>query len=358
MGMPKLATRAWVVLMLGCAYTQCAVPSRVLAQELPDRLRASVTIGAATLISGDQTGWLGYDGMGLAGDVEFGVLLLPWLDVHAGAVPATFMHSERASGGLLAPLAGVRAGVPLSLLRPYAQIDLGAGFTGELALPFFRAALGLEVQVVTNFAIGPKFGYGQLFYPDERGNSTDARFLSFGVEIAFRPSATIDPVPTLRVTDLYRKHVRYVDERRHSRPIEKVELPAELSSLLDQAVPAARVELLAPVLFEFDSDQLEPVGVAMLHEVARELALRSDIERVEIQGYADARGDAAYNEELSSRRARRVQAWLIDHGVAAERLTVAAQGATNFIEPGSNDAAHEQNRRVVFRVKRMKGAAP
>ena len=50
----------------------------------------------------------------------------------------------------------------------------------------------------------------------------------------------------------------------------------DLDKLLDAALPMpeapkARVELLAPVLFKFASDELEPVGVAMLHEVAREL---------------------------------------------------------------------------------------
>src|SRR5688572_31839443 len=47
---------------------------------------------------------------------------------------------------------------------------------------------------------------------------------------------------------------------------------------------AARVELLAPVLFAFDSDQLEPIGVAMLHEVAHTLRERNDIRLLEIEG--------------------------------------------------------------------------
>ena len=50
------------------------------------------------------------------------------------------------------------------------------------------------------------------------------------------------------------------------------ELSPELLTLIERAAPGARTELLAPVLFKFDSAALEAIGVAMLHEVARELA--------------------------------------------------------------------------------------
>jgi OmpA-OmpF porin, OOP family len=87
--------------------------------------------------------------------------------------------------------------------------------------------------------------------------------------------------------------------------------------------------------------------------VARELAARSEIELVEIYGYADERGSAEYNESLSGRRAQRVFDWLVEHGVAPERLQVAPQGARDPVESGTSEGEYEQNRRVVFRVLRM-----
>ena len=71
---------------------------------------------------------------------------------------------------------------------------------------------------------------------------------------------------------------------------------------------------------------------------------------MEIQGYADRRGSVEYNAELSLRRADRVRGWLVERGVAAERLQVAAHGASAPVEAGDGEANHEQNRRVVFRV--------
>jgi outer membrane protein OmpA-like peptidoglycan-associated protein len=121
--------------------------------------------------------------------------------------------------------------------------------------------------------------------------------------------------------------------------------------LIERTLPGpTRVELLAPVLFAFDSDTLEPIGIAMLHEVANTLRDRTDIKLVQIQGYADERGDAEYNRALSQRRAERVQAWLVEHGVQAERLTVEPRGASSFVEAGQDEGSHTQNRRVIFRV--------
>jgi outer membrane protein OmpA-like peptidoglycan-associated protein len=127
----------------------------------------------------------------------------------------------------------------------------------------------------------------------------------------------------------------------------------ELDRLLEAAVPAVptqRSELLAPLLFELDSATLEPSSVAMLHEVARLLTYeRSDLSRIQIVAYADARGSAAHNRELAKRRAEHVLEWLVAHGVARERLEVSAQGAVDFVEPGDTESDHQQNRRVIFR---------
>jgi outer membrane protein OmpA-like peptidoglycan-associated protein len=128
----------------------------------------------------------------------------------------------------------------------------------------------------------------------------------------------------------------------------------ELMVLIEEVVPDKKLELLAPVLFKFDSDELEPVGVAMLHEVARELGKRTEIELLEIQGYADNRGSDPYNVELSVRRATRVREWLVEHGVDPARLQVAAKGEREPVQAGETEPDHEQNRRVVFRVLRLR----
>jgi outer membrane protein OmpA-like peptidoglycan-associated protein len=115
-----------------------------------------------------------------------------------------------------------------------------------------------------------------------------------------------------------------------------------------------REEMLAPVLFALGSVELTAQGKAMLHEVARVLSERSDLTRIRIEGYADARGDASSNQFLSLRRAARVQSFLVERGIASERLEVSAHGEDNPVEAGSSAENFEQNRRVVFRVVQEK----
>jgi outer membrane protein OmpA-like peptidoglycan-associated protein len=219
--------------------------------------------------------------------------------------------------------------------------------------------------VLRAFTLGPVLGYDQVVQHDAPGASTDARFFWIGFSLTLRPALLSDPeaaesqqtvVHTQRTDHTVRTQV--IREPAPPREV-FVEPSPELLALIDQTIPSTKVEvqMLAPVLFHFDSDRLQPIGVAMLHEVAHELASRPEVEVVEIIGAADTRGDAAYNVELSDRRARRVYDWLVEHGVAAERLQVAAQGASNPVEAGQQEAQHEQNRRVVFRVLRV-GEAP
>jgi outer membrane protein OmpA-like peptidoglycan-associated protein len=317
---------------------------------LPWRLRG--TLGAGVMVSADQTGRLGYDALGLLGDLQLGYVLQPWLDLQLTMLGGAFPTSDK-TGGLLAPMFGAALGLPGDGWRPYLQLDVGPGFTGGLARPFFRGSVGVELRVLRALSVGPVAGYGHLFQTNAPGDSTDARFLWLGVVVSLRPAVADKPTSTrehVRWTTVRRTVVEVVSPPQPIAPTPPVAPSAELEALLEQAVPSQRVELLAPILFELDSAELEPVGIAMLHEVARELVRRASIKLLDVQGYADSRGQAAHNLELSERRAARVIEWLVDHGVARERMRIAPRGSSELVEPGSSETDHEQNRRVVFRV--------
>ena len=328
-------------------------PAAVHAQEHAGwPLRVRGMLGVATMISKDQNGYLGYDSIGLVSDLQLGYVLTPWLDVQVAVAGGGFSSSDH-TGGLLAPLAGATARLQLGAFEPYALLQLGPAFSGQLAHPFFRTGIGADLPIARAFSIGPVLGYGQLFHHDQPGASTDARFMWFGLSLAFRADRGPDP----RQRELVR--IRHVTERRWvstppAPPRPPPEPSAELLAMIEEALPIERNELLAPVLFQFDSAELEPIGIAMLHEVARNLTLHPEIELVEVQGYADARGSVEYNDQLSARRADTVIAWLGAHGVALERLRAAAHGKSAPVEPGTDEASYTQNRRVVFRVLQLR----
>ncbi len=63
-------------------------------------------------------------------------------------------------------------------------------------------------------------------------------------------------------------------------------------------------------------------------------------------------------ERLSERRARAVRDLLIQHGVAAERLEVTAEGVTRPIAPNVTQAGRALNRRVDFEIVRTTPQPP
>jgi outer membrane protein OmpA-like peptidoglycan-associated protein len=72
---------------------------------------------------------------------------------------------------------------------------------------------------------------------------------------------------------------------------------------------------------------------------------------VSIEGHTDVRGDAAYNQALSQRRAAAVREWLVAHGAAGGRLTATGAGEARPIRTGDTEADHQANRRVEIRIR-------
>jgi OOP family OmpA-OmpF porin len=72
---------------------------------------------------------------------------------------------------------------------------------------------------------------------------------------------------------------------------------------------------------------------------------------VEIQGHTDSRGSAAYNQQLSQKRATAVaQALVNNHGVAADRVSAKGYGEENPIASNEAIEGRAANRRVVAEV--------
>ncbi len=85
--------------------------------------------------------------------------------------------------------------------------------------------------------------------------------------------------------------------------------------------------------------------------------------KISVEGHTDSRGSDAYNRKLSDRRAASVRAWLLDNGIAEDRVTSVGKGEDEpqVPEPAECDDKEPEdttpcegpwakNRRVVFRV--------
>jgi len=115
--------------------------------------------------------------------------------------------------------------------------------------------------------------------------------------------------------------------------------------------PAApEVIALEGVFFETNSAELTAASSATLNRAVKTLQKRADI-KVEVAAHTDSRGRAAYNLDLSNRRAASVMGYLIAHGVSEERLSSKGYGETSPIADNANAAGRAKNRRVELRIK-------
>jgi outer membrane protein OmpA-like peptidoglycan-associated protein len=82
-----------------------------------------------------------------------------------------------------------------------------------------------------------------------------------------------------------------------------------------------------------------------LGEVARAVAADED-KALLVEGHTDSRGSEATNLALSRSRADAVAAYLITHGVPAERVTTAGLGSSRPVADNSSAEGRADNRRV------------
>ncbi|MDZ7695691.1 MAG: OmpA family protein [Deltaproteobacteria bacterium] len=103
--------------------------------------------------------------------------------------------------------------------------------------------------------------------------------------------------------------------------------------------------VLGDVLFDFDSYTIKPQFYHLLNEVAVVFEKNPDL-RVRIEGYTDNVGPAAYNMKLSLKRAKAVMNYLMEKGVAKDRLSAEGYGLTKPRAPNSTEEGRALNRRV------------
>jgi outer membrane protein OmpA-like peptidoglycan-associated protein len=103
--------------------------------------------------------------------------------------------------------------------------------------------------------------------------------------------------------------------------------------------------VLKGVNFETNKAILRSDSYSALDMVVQSLYEWPEV-KVEIQGHTDAIGDAAYNQDLSQRRAEAVRDYLVVKGIAADRMTAVGYGLTKPVANNKTAAGRAQNRRV------------
>ena len=115
-----------------------------------------------------------------------------------------------------------------------------------------------------------------------------------------------------------------------------------------------RIGISGKLLFELNSDQLQPEGRKLLKSLMMPLRSYLDTrdEILMVSGFTDDQSIRSRNKkfednwELSAQRALTVTRTLIDEGMPSGMLFAAAFGQEQPLVPNKNDKARAQNRRV------------
>lgn len=123
------------------------------------------------------------------------------------------------------------------------------------------------------------------------------------------------------------------------------ELQSQIDTLQAEATERGIVLTLGDVLFATGSADLQGGDDDNLNRLVD--FLEEHPERgVMIEGHTDSVGDAQSNQRLSERRADSVRSYLVQRGIARDRLSTSGQGQDRPVASNESDSGRQQNRRV------------
>jgi len=119
-------------------------------------------------------------------------------------------------------------------------------------------------------------------------------------------------------------------------------------------VPLMKVKVgselvLRNVFFETDQYDLKPESKVELNKLISFLDQNPNV-KIEVEGHTDDQGNDAHNKTLSENRAKAVYNYLINNGIAADRLQFKGFGAEQPISSNDTEEGRANNRRTSVRI--------
>jgi outer membrane protein OmpA-like peptidoglycan-associated protein len=121
--------------------------------------------------------------------------------------------------------------------------------------------------------------------------------------------------------------------------------------------PVSRRIVLRGVNFDFDKSTIRPDSRPVLDEAVDVLKENPNV-RISVEGHTDGVGSDLYNEKLSVRRAEAVFRYLVNNGIAPERMEVIGYGESRPVASNDTDSGRAQNRRVELHVVQQPAGSP
>jgi len=122
-------------------------------------------------------------------------------------------------------------------------------------------------------------------------------------------------------------------------------LREELAELQAKQTERGIVLTLGDVLFDVDKATLKLGATQNLSRLVVFLKEYPD-RQVLVEGHTDSSGSEAYNQQLSERRAASVKNFLVQRGVASQRINILGHGEHRPVATNATPEGRRMNRRV------------
>jgi outer membrane protein OmpA-like peptidoglycan-associated protein len=113
-----------------------------------------------------------------------------------------------------------------------------------------------------------------------------------------------------------------------------------LAPVTDNAIPETET-----VFFEFDHASIPVSELDKLNNFLHRID-SPGLMHVRVEGYTDSKGLAKYNNKLSTRRAKVVRDYLVQHGIQPSKISHKGFGDDFPLEPNDTEAHRAKNRRA------------
>lgn len=122
-------------------------------------------------------------------------------------------------------------------------------------------------------------------------------------------------------------------------------------SCVNALLPFSFEDIAYTVLNHEDgSKKLTVASQRKLKQIGDYLKADNELDLVLIDAYTDSLGARGPNQELTEQRAKEVQAFFVERGIAAERIRTVGHGEERPIKSNDNDFNRQLNRRVVVQL--------
>jgi len=123
------------------------------------------------------------------------------------------------------------------------------------------------------------------------------------------------------------------------------DMQRQIDALQARQTERGLVLTLGDVLFATGRADLRPGATSNLSRLVTFLN-QNPQRNVEIEGHADSVGSDEYNQHLSQRRADSVRSYLVQQGIASQRISASGKGKHQPVAGNDSDGGRQQNRRV------------